>query len=156
KGASNRKIAAQTCEAALATLRHPDWHDFGPTFAAEQLSKLYRIEVGKETLRGWMIEAGLWEAGSTQTRASTNRATNSAVTKTGRAHAWKANRPGDRKGRCRCQSRSAVTGSRRKVRSAGRTQAASTANTSNATTPPMVKGSQGVTLKSSERTSLEN
>src|SRR5215472_3024510 len=41
--ASNRKIAAQTREAALATLRHPDWHDFGPTFAAEQLSKLHRI-----------------------------------------------------------------------------------------------------------------
>jgi hypothetical protein len=59
--ASNRKIAAQAREAALAILRHPDWHDFGPTFAAEQLSKLRRIKVGKETGRGWMIEAGLWK-----------------------------------------------------------------------------------------------
>jgi transposase len=65
---SNRKIAAQTREAALAMLRRPDWHDFGPTFAAEQLGKWHKIEVGKETLRGWMIEAGLWKPGSRHIR----------------------------------------------------------------------------------------
>ena len=41
--------------------KQPDWHDFGPTFAAEQLGKRHQIQVGKETLRGWMIEAGLWK-----------------------------------------------------------------------------------------------
>ena len=46
---------------ALAILKQPDWHDFGPTFAAEQLAKRHQIQVGKETLRGWMIEAGLWK-----------------------------------------------------------------------------------------------
>jgi transposase len=61
---SNRKLPAKTKQAALAILRKPDWHDFGPTFAAEQLSKHHRIEVGKETLRGWMVEAGLWRPGS--------------------------------------------------------------------------------------------
>jgi hypothetical protein len=61
---SNRKVPAKTKQAALAVLRKPEWHDFGPTFAAEQLSKHHRIEVGKETLRGWMVEAGLWKAGS--------------------------------------------------------------------------------------------
>jgi DNA-binding CsgD family transcriptional regulator len=61
---SNRKIPAKTRAAALAILCKPEWHDFGPTFAAEQLSKLHRIEVGKETLRGWMVEAGLWKPGS--------------------------------------------------------------------------------------------
>ena len=61
---SNRKLPAKTKQSALAILRKPDWHDFGPTFAAEQLSKHYRIEVGKETLRGWMVEAGLWKPGS--------------------------------------------------------------------------------------------
>jgi hypothetical protein len=45
-------------------LREPEWHDFGPTFAAQQLAKLHGIEVGKETLRGWMIEAGMWQPGS--------------------------------------------------------------------------------------------
>jgi transposase len=58
---SNRKLCAETQRQALAILKQPDWHDFGPTFAAGQLAKLHRIEVGKETLRGWMIEAGLWK-----------------------------------------------------------------------------------------------
>src|SRR5437667_5379087 len=62
--ASNRKIPAKTQKHALAILQDPDWHDFGPTLAAEQLAKLHQIQVGKETLRGWMTEAGLWKPGS--------------------------------------------------------------------------------------------
>jgi len=62
--ASNRKIAAETQKRALVVLREPDWHDFGPTFAAEQLAKRHRIQVGKETLRRWMMEAGMWQPGS--------------------------------------------------------------------------------------------
>jgi transposase len=61
---SNRKLSGQTQKQALAILKQPDWHDFGPTFAAEQLAKLHQIEVGKETLRGWMMKAGMWKAGS--------------------------------------------------------------------------------------------
>ena len=49
---------------ALAILKQRDWHDFGPTFAAEQLAKRHQIQVGKETLRGWMMEAGLWKSKS--------------------------------------------------------------------------------------------
>ena len=37
--ASNRKLPAKTQKQALVILRKPDWHDFGPTFAAEQLAK---------------------------------------------------------------------------------------------------------------------
>src|SRR5579864_1512488 len=48
---SNRKLADQTQRQALALLKQPDWHDFGPTFAAQQLSKRHHIQVGKETLR---------------------------------------------------------------------------------------------------------
>lgn len=62
--ASNRKIAAATQKRALTILQEPDWHDFGPTFASEQLSKRHQIQIGKETLRGWMIEAGLWKPGT--------------------------------------------------------------------------------------------
>src|SRR3984893_15269643 len=62
--ASNRKLAAKTQQQALVILREPDWHDFGPTFASQQLAKLHRIHVGKETLRGWMIQAGMWQPGS--------------------------------------------------------------------------------------------
>src|ERR1700686_4340366 len=61
--ASNRKIAAQTQKRAVEVLKQADWHDFGPTFASEQLAKRHQIRVGKETLRGWMIEAGLWKPG---------------------------------------------------------------------------------------------
>src|SRR5690349_7888832 len=57
---SNRKLPDKTKRQALAILKQPDWHDFGPTFAAEQLAKQHQIHVGKETLRGWMIEGGLW------------------------------------------------------------------------------------------------
>jgi transposase len=61
--ASNRKVPAKTQKQALVILREPDWHDFGPTFAAQQLAKRHQIQVGKETLRGWMIEAGMWQPG---------------------------------------------------------------------------------------------
>lgn len=61
---SNRKLPEETQRQALAVLKQPEWHDFGPTFAAEQLAKHHQIHVGKETLRGWMIEAGLWQPGS--------------------------------------------------------------------------------------------
>src|SRR5438552_1786420 len=61
---SNRKLAAKAQRQALAILKQPDWHDFGPTFASEQLAKRHQIQVGKETLRGWMMEAGLWKSKS--------------------------------------------------------------------------------------------
>ncbi len=61
---SNRKIPAKTQKQVLAILQQPDWHDFGPTFASEQLAKRHQIQVGKETLRGWMIAAGMWKPGS--------------------------------------------------------------------------------------------
>ena len=64
--ASNRKLPAKTQKQALVILREPDWHDFGPTFAAEQLAKRHQIQVGKETLRGWMIRSRNVAAGFAQ------------------------------------------------------------------------------------------
>jgi len=37
------------------------WHDYGPTLAAEELARDYQLVVSKETLRQWLIEAGLWK-----------------------------------------------------------------------------------------------
>jgi hypothetical protein len=62
--ASNRKIATQTQKRAIQLLQQPDWHDFGPTYASEQLAKRHGIELSDETLRKWMIEAGLWKPGA--------------------------------------------------------------------------------------------
>jgi transposase len=60
--ASNRKIAAKVQARAVEILKQPDWHDFGPTFASEQLAKRHGIEFSDETLRGWMITTGLWKS----------------------------------------------------------------------------------------------
>jgi hypothetical protein len=61
---SNRKIPAQIQAQALQILKQPEWHDFGPTFASEQLARRHQIKVSDETLRRWMIGAGLWKSRS--------------------------------------------------------------------------------------------
>jgi len=61
---SNRKLPLETQRQALKILKQPDWHDFGPTFASQQLAKQHGIDVSDETVRKWMIEAGLWKSKS--------------------------------------------------------------------------------------------
>lgn len=58
---SNRRTDEQTQARAIELLRQPEWHDFGPTFASEQLAKRHGILVSKETVRAWMVAAGLWK-----------------------------------------------------------------------------------------------
>src|SRR5580692_1308558 len=67
--ASNRKIGAAIQAQAIQILKQPEWHDFGPTFASEQLAKRHHIVVSDETLRGWMISAGLWQSRSRKLEA---------------------------------------------------------------------------------------
>lgn len=67
--ASNRKIAVEVQAQAMEILKQPEWHDFGPTFASEQLAQRYQIQVSDETLRGWMITAGLWKSRSRKLEA---------------------------------------------------------------------------------------
>jgi transposase InsO family protein len=60
---SNRKIADQVQQRAMAELRdNSQCHDFGPSYASEHLRKRLDIQVGKDTVRKWMIDAGLWQA----------------------------------------------------------------------------------------------
>lgn len=56
---SNRRKSAAFRRAVLAIIREWYW-DFGPTLAAEKLREVHGITLGRETLRLWMIEAGLW------------------------------------------------------------------------------------------------
>lgn len=65
---SNRRIDRKIRDQALEILRQPEWHDFGPSFAAEQLARRHGIAVSKETLRGWMIAAGMWKSQSRKVR----------------------------------------------------------------------------------------
>jgi transposase len=67
--ASNRKLAPRLQTLAIEILKQPDWRDFGPTFASEQLAKRHGIQLSDETLRRWMITAGLWKSKSRKLQA---------------------------------------------------------------------------------------
>ena len=58
--ASNRKIPEKTRQKAVKWVR-AKYADFGPTLASEYLAKRDGIAVSKETLRQWLIEAGVWK-----------------------------------------------------------------------------------------------
>ena len=57
--ASNRQTPSELKARALEVVRER-YADFGPTLAAEKLRELHGIFIGRETLRIWMLEAGLW------------------------------------------------------------------------------------------------
>jgi hypothetical protein len=57
---SNRRTPAARREAVLERVR-ADYADFGPTLAAEKLAQRDGLAVSRETLRGWMVEDGLWK-----------------------------------------------------------------------------------------------
>ena len=56
---SNRRKPEAVRAKALSIIREHYW-DFGPTLAAEKLREVHEITLGRETLRLWMIEAGIW------------------------------------------------------------------------------------------------
>ncbi len=57
---SNRKLGEPVRRQAL-DLIGAHYADYGPTLAAETLAADHAIAVSRETLRGWMREAGLWK-----------------------------------------------------------------------------------------------
>lgn len=59
--ASNRRIGDDTQQKAVEELARPGCADFGPTFASEHLERRLKIKAGKDTVRKWMIAAGLWK-----------------------------------------------------------------------------------------------
>src|ERR1039457_6528252 len=77
--ASNRRIEGKIQARAMELLKQPEWHDFGPTFASEELGKRHSIHVSKEPVRAWMVAAGLWKAPPRQL---------------GETHVWRARRSG--------------------------------------------------------------
>src|SRR3954462_12425492 len=56
---SNRALGSVFRETVLGIVRER-YADFGPTLAAEKLCELHGLDLGVETLRQWMIGAGLW------------------------------------------------------------------------------------------------
>src|SRR6478736_3165246 len=57
---SNRAYPADLRDAAVGIIRER-YPDFGPTLAAEKLAELHDIHLARETVRQWMITAGLWK-----------------------------------------------------------------------------------------------
>jgi hypothetical protein len=56
---SNNRLADELRDRAVQLVRSA-YADFGPTLAAEMLAQKHGLKASRETLRGWMIEAGLW------------------------------------------------------------------------------------------------
>lgn len=59
---SNRKIEEEVRHRAVKILSQELYRGFGPTLAAEYLGKKHEVEVSRETVRKWMMEAKLWRA----------------------------------------------------------------------------------------------
>lgn len=57
---SNRQYDRQFRNRVINLVRE-HYTDFGPTLAREKLDERHNIKVGKETLRLWMRDAGLWQ-----------------------------------------------------------------------------------------------
>ena len=64
---SNRRISLSVRDRFVGLLREP-YADFGPTLACEYLTAQHGYTGSAETLRGWMMEAGLWKAKRSQVR----------------------------------------------------------------------------------------
>ena len=56
---SNNSLPEAYRDLALSLVRER-YADFGPTLAAEKLAEVHGCTISRETLRGWMIAAGLW------------------------------------------------------------------------------------------------
>jgi transposase len=56
---SNRAFPPKYKERVVHLYRET-FPDFGPTLANEKLSEMYKIDIGTQTLRNWLIEDGAW------------------------------------------------------------------------------------------------
>lgn len=65
--ASNRRIAQLVRDRFMGLVRE-QYADFGPTLACEYLASQHGYTGSAETLRGWMMEAGLWKAKRSRVR----------------------------------------------------------------------------------------
>lgn len=56
---TNRRLSEELRRHAMELVR-ARYADFGPTLAAEKMAELHELTVSRETLRKWMVSAGLW------------------------------------------------------------------------------------------------
>lgn len=56
---SNRAICNKVKEKVIKIYKK-EYPDFGPVLASEKLFEINKINVNRETLRGWLLDSGLW------------------------------------------------------------------------------------------------
>jgi len=66
---SNRRLPEELRSSAIEIVRER-YCDFGPTLACEKLLELHDVRVSRETLRAWLIGAGIWIPRREQTRTA--------------------------------------------------------------------------------------
>jgi transposase len=60
---SKRRIEEKIQQKAVRILSGDDYRGFGPTLASEYLANQHGIVASRETVRKWMMAAGVWKAG---------------------------------------------------------------------------------------------
>ena len=63
RGRESRRRLPKRLKDRVVRLYLEKYKGFGPTFTAEKLYELDAIELSKETVRKWLIEAGQWQRG---------------------------------------------------------------------------------------------
>lgn len=61
RGKPSRRKVAEQVKAKILFLLKERYEDFGPTLAAETMAERREARVSRETLRKWMVEAGVWQ-----------------------------------------------------------------------------------------------
>src|SRR3954464_7145131 len=88
---SNRRLPDELRLEVIEIVRQR-YADFGPTLACEKLLELHDLQVSKETLRSWLIAAGVWLPRRERIRMAASTAAPTRVL--GRAGADRRVRPG--------------------------------------------------------------
>ena len=61
-GPQTERPTLNSSGAGIEELSREPCYDFGPTFAAQHLSKLLEVNISRDTVRRWMVAAGLWQS----------------------------------------------------------------------------------------------
>src|SRR5215472_7932439 len=61
RGRPSTHRIAEKIEKRAVTIMQREYGDFGPTLASEYLARDHQITVSRETVRKWMLQAGLWK-----------------------------------------------------------------------------------------------
>lgn len=61
RGRPSNRRRPEKVRGKVISLYRRKYHDFGPTLASEKLQELDGIGISDETLRRWLLDAGLWQ-----------------------------------------------------------------------------------------------